>query len=273
MPLFVTSLRLAALALQRNVLRTSLTMLGIVIGVGAVVTMVALGNGAQRTVEQDVRSAGTNLVHVRAGNYTRGGEDSNIPSGLGSATTLVVADADAIRQGVNGVNRLAPAVRLRGWLAGGGRRFYGQILGTDVACPAIFGWSLSRGRFFTSEQVAARGAVAVLGAAVAERLFGTENPVGTSIAIRDRPFTVVGVSTATDEDQVETVFVPYPALQDVLAISYLHGITIEAAQAGDATRIAADVTALLRRRHASHIGAAVDTLRRGGVLGNQMPQM
>src|SRR5205807_4522207 len=87
MPLLLTSIRLAVRALRRNTLRTALTMLGMVIGVGAVVTMVALGNGAQRTVEQDVRSAGTNLVHVRAGNFTRGGEDSNIPSGLGSAAT------------------------------------------------------------------------------------------------------------------------------------------------------------------------------------------
>src|SRR5512142_3536878 len=89
--------RIALKALNRNKLRTVLTMLGMIIGVGAVVTMVALGNGAQRTVEQDVRSAGTNIIHVNAGNFTRGGEESNIATGLGSATTLVPADADAIR--------------------------------------------------------------------------------------------------------------------------------------------------------------------------------
>ena len=273
MPLLFTSIRLAARALARNTLRTLLTMLGMIIGVGAVVTMVALGNGAQRTVEKDVRSAGTNLVHVKAGNYTRGGEESNIASGLGAATTLVVADAEAIGRDVAGVKHAAPAVRLRGWIGGEGKRFYGQILGTDASFPLIYVWSFARGGFFDEGQVASRANVAVLGSTVQDRLFGDAiNPVGRSITIRDRSFAVVGVTSTTDEDQMETVFVPYPVLQDLLGISHLHGVTVEAAQAGDASRIAADVTALLRQRHAPHINAAMDTLRRGGVLGNQMPQ-
>src|SRR3977135_3363676 len=91
-----TSIRLAIRGLQRNTLRTILTMLGMIIGVAAVMTMVALGNGAQHSVEQDVRSAGTNLIHVNAGNFTRGGEESNIATGLGAATTLTGEDAAAI---------------------------------------------------------------------------------------------------------------------------------------------------------------------------------
>src|SRR5262252_1341509 len=110
-----TSVRLAIRALGRNTLRTILTMLGMIIGVAAVMTMVALGNGAQATVEQDVRSAGTNLIHVNAGNYTRGGEESKIATGLGAATTLTGADADAIARAITGVKSLAPGVRLRGW--------------------------------------------------------------------------------------------------------------------------------------------------------------
>src|SRR5689334_22731265 len=148
MPLLLTSLRLAARALRRNVLRTALTMLGMIIGVGAVVTMVALGNGAQRTVESDVRSAGTNLVHVRAGNYTRGGEDSNIPSGLGAATTLVVDDAEAIAREVAGVRRESPIVRLRGWAASDRARYYAQVVGAGAAFADIYGWAFSSGRFF-----------------------------------------------------------------------------------------------------------------------------
>src|SRR4030088_2878372 len=123
MPLLVTSVRLALRALTRNKLRRALTMLGMIIGVGAVVTMVALGNGAQQTVEKDVRSAGTNLIHVRAGNFTRGGEESNIATGLGSATTLVVADAEAIARDVPGVKHQSPGVKLRGWMAAEGKRF------------------------------------------------------------------------------------------------------------------------------------------------------
>src|ERR1700741_1477693 len=127
-----TSVRLAVRSLGRNKLRTLLTMLGMIIGVAAVMTMVALGNGAQQSVEQDVRSAGTNLVHVNAGNYTRGGEESRIATGLGAATTLSPADADAIRQSIAGIKSIAPGVRLRGWMASGAHRFYGQVIGTDV---------------------------------------------------------------------------------------------------------------------------------------------
>jgi len=275
MPLFVTSLRLAGRALGRNALRTGLTMLGMIIGVGAVVTMAALGNGAQRTVEQDVRSAGTNLIQVKAGNFTRGGEDSNIPTGLGAATTLVVADADAIAHDVTGVRHHAPLVKLRGWTSGGGRRFYAQILGTDVEFPLIYNWSFARGRFFSGADASGRANVAVLGSTVVEQLFGdATRAVGQTITVRDRTFTIAGVTRTADEDQMETVFVPYTTMQDVLGIQYLHGIAVEAEQSGDATRIAGDITTLLRQRHSSHIetaNAAVARLRQGGILGNQMP--
>jgi putative ABC transport system permease protein len=276
MPLLLTSIRLAARALGRNTLRTALTMLGIVIGVGAVVTMVALGNGAQQTVESDVRSAGTNLIHVRAGNYTRGGESSNIPSGLGAADTLSVDDAAAIAARVKGVTRQTPIVRLRGWTAAEGRKFYAQMLGTDSTYPLIYAMSFARGRYFDGGEVDGRAGVAVLGPVVRDRLFGEgTNPLGRAITIRDRSFTIAGVLRGGDENQVETVFLPYTSLQDVLGIRHLHGITIEAAQAGDASRVAADVTALLRERHRGHIetaGAATARLREGGILGNQMPQ-
>src|SRR5205814_5672084 len=107
MSLLVVSGRLAVRALNRNKLRTFLTMLGMIIGVAAVVTMVALGNGAQHSVEKDVRSAGTGLIQVKAGNYTRGGEESNIPTGLGSAMTLSVTDAEAIAREVSGIKAVA----------------------------------------------------------------------------------------------------------------------------------------------------------------------
>ena len=273
MPLLLTSIRLAARALRRNALRTILTMLGMIIGVGAVVTMVALGNGAQQSVETDVRSAGTNLIHVRAGNFTRGGEDSNIATGLGSATTLVTADADAIAKDVSGVKLESPEVRLRGWMSADSARFYGQMVGTNPAYPAMFGWSLMRGgKYFEDGDIAEHHAVAVIGMTVRDRLFGEgANPIGRTITIRDRPFTVVGVTRTTDEDQMETAFVPYTTLQDILGITYLHAITVEAAQAGDASQIAADVTTLLRQRHAPHINAAMASLRQSGVMGNQMP--
>jgi ABC-type antimicrobial peptide transport system permease subunit len=271
--MLLTGIRLAIRGLNRNKLRTILTMLGMIIGVAAVMTMVALGNGAQQSVEQDVRSAGTNLIHVNAGNYTRGGEESRIATGLGSATTLTPADADAIGQSVAGIKSYAAGVKLRGWIVSGSKRFYGQVLGTNVPFASMFGWRFDEGRFFTSADVAARRQVAVLGRTTRDQIFGAgAKAVGQTVTIYRQSFTVVGISDTADPDQIEMAFVPYTALQDALGISYLHTITIEAAQAGDASRIAGDVTTLLRSRHAGHINAAVEKLRQGGVTGNQMPQ-
>ena len=114
--MLVTSLRIALKALGRHKLRTALTMLGMMIGVAAVITMVALGTGAQETVSDDVQSAGTNLVTVKAGNYTRGGAELGIAQGLGASTTLTADDAHAIAE-IPGVRYYAPEVRLRGWVA------------------------------------------------------------------------------------------------------------------------------------------------------------
>src|ERR1700688_5080213 len=159
--MLLTSIRLAIRGLGRNKLRTILTMLGMIIGVAAVMTMVALGNGAQLSVEQDVRSAGTSLVHVNAGNYTRGGEESNVATGLGSATTLTPADAEALGGSVGGIKAYAAGVRLRGWIASGARRFYGQVLGTDHPFASMSGWRFDEGRFFTASDVAMRRPLAV----------------------------------------------------------------------------------------------------------------
>src|SRR4051812_16568718 len=186
-----TSIRLAIRGLGRNTLRTILTMLGMIIGVAAVMTMVALGEGAQQTVEQDVRSAGTNLIHVNAGNYTRGGEESRIATGLGAATTLTAADADAIAQQVPGVKSIAPGVKLRGWMASGGHRFYGQVLGTAVPFASMFGWRFPEGRWFTAAEVAARRPVAVLGRTARDQIFGAgAATVGKSVLIHGQSFTV-----------------------------------------------------------------------------------
>src|SRR5689334_3968273 len=169
--MLITSVRLALRALDRNRLRSILAMLATIIGVAAVMTMVALGRGAQDSVEQNVRTAGTSLVHVNAGNYTRGGEESRIATGLGSATTLVPEDAQAIGASVAGVKAIAPGVKLRGWIATGARRFYGQVFGTDVPFAAMNGWRFDEGHFFTAADVSSRKPVAVLGRTARDQLF------------------------------------------------------------------------------------------------------
>jgi putative ABC transport system permease protein len=260
------SFRIAVKALGRHKLRVGLTILGIMIGVAAVITMVALGTGAQENVSDEMQSAGTNLIQVRAGNFTRGGESVNIATGLGTATTLTAADAEAIGR-IEGVKYFAPGVRLRGWVTAGDQRQYTQILGTAPAFPAMYMWSTSRGKFLTRDDVSSSAAVAVLGPAIRDRLFGDENPVGREIQIHGRGFKIVGVSATTDEDQVEAVFVPYTTLQSLLGINYLHTITVSARQAGDATSIVEQIVPLLRERH----GLASNHAAGSGLGGNQMP--
>jgi putative ABC transport system permease protein len=265
------SLRIALRALGRHKLRTALTTLGMTIGVAAVITMVALGTGAQETVADDVRSAGTNLVRVDAGNFTRGGEESKIATGLGSASTLTPDDAIAIAA-MPGVKYASSVVRLRGFVANGSTREYLQILGTDAAYPQLYGWRAARGKFFQAADVSAAGAVAVLGSGARDRLFGAEvNPVGRDLQIRDVTARVVGVASGGDDDQMDMVFVPVTLLQRVLGIQHLHSVVVAAVQAGDATRVADEIKPLLRTRHHLDTDAAIARLRQGGLLANQAP--
>lgn len=266
----IASLRIAVKALQRHKLRAALTMLGIMIGVAAVITMVALGTGAKDTVSEDVQSAGTNLILVRSGNFTRGGESMKIASGLGSATTLTEGDAEAIRK-IDGVKYVAPGVRLRGWVTIGDQRDYTQILGTDVAYPLMYMWSFEHGKFFKSQDVASGAAVAVIGTALRDRLFGDANPVGQEIQIHNQPFRVVGVTASTDDDQVESAYIPYTTMQRLLGIQYMHVIAVSAKQSGEATTIAEQITPLLRKRHGLDSADARAKQMHTGLGGNQMP--
>ncbi len=266
------TLRLALRALGRHKLRTALTTLGMTIGVAAIIAIVALGSGAQETVSDDVRSAGTNLIRVDAGNYTRGGEDVKIASGLGSASTLNAGDAAAIAA-LPGVKRVSSVVRLRGWVAADkGAREYLQVLGTDASFPQLYGWRLARGKYFADRDAESAAAVAVVGTGARDRLFGDEtSPVGRELQIRDQPFRVVGVASGGDEDQMDAVYVPAPALQRLLGITNVHSIYVAAVAAGDATALAEAIKPLLRERHHLDTSAAVARLRQGGLLGNQMP--
>ncbi|MEW6322335.1 MAG: ABC transporter permease [Acidobacteriota bacterium] len=258
---------LALRALGRNVLRTSLTMLGVVIGVAAVIAMVALGTGARATVDRTLRSAGTNIIEVSAGNFIRGGESMNIQSGLGAATTLVREDADAIR-GLPGVQAVSAGARTRAWAVAPHRRVFGPVRGVEPSLSVIHGWRFVEGRAFTDRDVAAGAAVAVVGVAAAAELFGEGfDAVGQMVTILDRPFRVVGVVDSTTAEHDETVFVPVSTLQALLGQRYLQTVTVSVEQAGEATRLAGEITALLRERHARGRQAA----RTPGLGGNQLP--
>ena len=241
---------IALVGLARNLLRSALAMVGLIIGVAAVLTMVALGRGARETVTGEMTSAGTNLVFVRAGNYIRGGDAVNIPSGFGKATTLTEEDADAVAE-LPHVEYLTPEVDDRASISFSDRKTFSPVLGCGAALPFVYDLTVTEGRFFEPGEVPSGDSVAVLSQAVRDELFAaSDDPIGREILIGEGAAEVVGVvETAAAAAHTESVFVPYPNLQQALGIDYVHGITIASEQAGDTSAIAEDVRRLLRERH------------------------
>ena len=249
MSIFMT-LRIALKALSRNKMRTMLTMLGMIIGVGAVITMVALGKGAQSTIEAQVKAAGTNLVMVMAGNFTQGG----VRQGGGNATTLRVEDAEAIRR-LPGVQYVAAGVNSRAQLIAGNQNWSSQIQGTDVDLPLIRNWPVKYGSFFTPLDVSGAQKVAVLGQTVADNLYGPDaDPTGQIIRIKNQPFKVLGVmspkgTSGFGQDQDDVVYAPYTTVQKKLqGIQHIQNITISA-ESPETAGVSALVSDTLRQRH------------------------
>ena len=244
-------LRIAFKALNRNKMRTALTMLGMIIGVAAVITMVALGTGAQTSIEAQIQSAGTNMIMVNAGNFSQGG----VRMGQGNASTLVPEDAAAVAQ-LPGVQYTAPQSNTRGQVVAGNLNWNTQVQGTDVDMPLIRSWPTTDGAFFTSQDVNTASKVAVLGSVLRDQLFAPDvEPVGQIIRISHQPFTVVGVMASKGQqgmgqDQDDQVFVPYTTVMKKLrGITFIQQVTVSAASAGETTKVADSIAALLRVRH------------------------
>ena len=258
------TLRIALKALNRNKMRTTLTMLGMIIGVGAVITMVALGRGAQSTIEEQVKSAGTNMIMVNAGNWSQGG----VRMGQGAASTLVKEDAAALRD-LPGVQYVAAGANTRAQVIAGNQNWSTQIQGTDVDLPLIRNWPTKFGAFFTTQDVSSAAKVAVLGNVVAETLFGPDDdPTGEIIRVRNQPFKVVGVmadkgQSSMGQDQDDVVFVPYTTVQKkLLGIQHINNITISAASASRIQATADEIASTLRVRHKIQPGEADDFMVR-----------
>lgn len=264
------NLKLAIRSLNRNRMRTLLTMLGIIIGVAAVLTMVALGTGARASVQNEVSSAGTNIIYVRSGNYTRGGESVGILAGRGAATTLIPADGDAIQETIAGIANISPGNSVRTFMAANDTRTFGRIQGIAPSFADIYSWNVTPGTMFERSD----GLSAVIGSTLATQIFGADtSPVGQSVQIRDLDFRIVGVTDDQAEDHAEVLFVPWQTLQTSLGVQHLDSIIIAAERAGESSRIADEIKALLRQRHGliSEIPAATATptgyLARQGNVG------
>jgi len=256
--------RVAIKALGRNKFRTALTMLGMVIGVAAVITLVALGNGATKSIEAQIQSTGTNIVQVSAGNVSFGG----VRQGQGNASTLTPEDAEAIRQ-VPGVQYVAAGLNSRAQMIAGDQNWNTYAQGTDVDFPLIRSWDVEEGAFFTPTDVTSAEKVVVLGSAVRDELYGPDyNPTGEILRIGNRPFTVVGVmaskgQTSFGQDQDDVVFIPYTTvMKKIRGVTYVQQITVSAASADATEAVANRISSLLRARHQIQPGEADDFLVR-----------
>ena len=242
--------RIALKALSRNKLRTMLTMLGMIIGVGAVITMVALGNGAQSTIEAQIQAAGTNLITVISGNFSQGG----VRQGTGMNTNLTPADAAAIRD-LPTVDYVAAQISTRVQVIAGNQNWSTQLEGTDVDLPTIRSWPVRYGSWFTPVDVTSAAKVVVLGNTVAETLFGPDvDATGETVRVRNQPFRVVGVmmpkgALAFGGDQDDRMFTPYTTVQKkLMGVQHITNIQVSAA-GGTVEHTAQAISDLLRTRH------------------------
>jgi putative ABC transport system permease protein len=250
------TLRIAFKALGRNKMRTALTMLGMIIGVAAVIAVVALGTGAQQMIEDQVKTAGTNLVTVLAGSTNQGG----VRSGAGGTSRLTPEDVALLRQ-LPEVQYAAESVGSRQQLIYANQNWNTMVEGTNVDMPEIRSWSVKFGSFFTDDDVRSAAKVIVLGSNVSDQLFGEGiDPTDTQIRVRNQIFKIVGVMSskgagtggASMDDQV---FIPYTTvLKKLLGQTFIQRIYVSAASADDIDGTAAAITAALRNAHGTDAG-------------------
>ena len=255
------AVRMALAALRINKLRTALTMLGIVIGVGAVIAMVSVGAGAQERIAEQIRSMGSNLIVVFPGAQTSGG----IRWGLGSQQTLTEEDARAIALEVSAVDVAAPSVRGTAQTIFGNLNWSTVIQGVTPDYVEAREWGVATGRMLGSQDVDGAAKVAVLGDTVWHSLFGDSDPVGETIRIKKVPFTVIGVlepkgQSAFGQDQDDLILIPLStAKKKVLGISRSNPrsvgtISVRVRDAGLMAEAEEQIRTLLRQRHRLQIG-------------------
>ncbi len=250
------TIQIALSALRANRFRSFLTMLGIIIGVAAVIAMVAVGSGATASIEQEISSMGSNLLIVLSGTIT----NSGIRLGSGQAVTLTEDDAKAIAAECPSVLAAAPTVRGGAQVIYGNNNWATQVQGVTPDYMQVRDLSMGSGRAFTDQDVDSASKVALLGQTVADNLFGSSDPVGQIIRIKDVPFTVDGVlapkgQSPTGQDQDDVILLPIStAKKKVLGVNQANARSVQAmlVQARDSklmNNAQEEITALLRQRH------------------------
>jgi putative ABC transport system permease protein len=246
-----STINVAFRALRRNKLRSALTALGIIIGVGAVIAMVGIGSGAKAQVEAQIASLGENVIVISSGSTT----SSGIRTGWGGAGTLKIEDAEAIRREVPSVIAVSEEVPSTAQIAAGNQNWFTRVMGESPDYFDIRQWPLAEGAPFTAQDVRSANKVCVIGQTTATQVFGNDNPVGQILRIKNVPFIVSGVLTpkglsiqGTDQDDV--VVMPYTsAMKRVAGGTTLRNINVQVANATDLEPAQQQITSLLRQRH------------------------
>jgi len=246
-------IRVALRALLRNKMRATLTMLGIIIGVSAVIAMVSIGQGAQASVQAQIESIGTNLLFVSAGAQNVGG----VRSGTGDSgiNTLTVEDLEAIKREVPSVSMVTPAVNSRSQLVVGNMNWNTSVQGVSEQYPDIRKWTVQSGEFFADLDVRSAARVIVIGQTIADNLFPGTDPLGQTLRVMNLPFRVAGVMARKGQDQQgrdqdDIAFAPYTTVQKKILGSPRLQIAFVSAISQDATYTAQQqITDLLRQRH------------------------
>ena len=250
-------IKIAARALRVNLMRSFLTMLGIMIGIGAVIIMVAVGSGATKQISDQIATMGSNLIIILPGSTTSGG----VHAGMGSQPTLTFDDVKAIRAECPSVLRVAPEQRGSAQLVAGNMNWSSDITGTTPDFLQIREWKMASGREMTEADVDTAQKVCLLGQTVAENLFGDEDPTGKQVRIKGVPFQVIGLleakgRSAQGTDQDDKVFMPITTAQRKIIGNSFPGTVgptlVQAVSETKITQAVEEITALLDQRH--HMG-------------------
>lgn len=248
---FRATIVMALRALRRNKLRTVLTMLGIIIGVAAVIAMVAIGNGATSQVEGQIAALGQNVVLVFSGSFTSGG----VRAGWGNAGTLKIEDADAIMREIPDAVAVSPEVRTNNQVGAENQNWFTNVLGESPDYFSIRNWEFSEGTSFTDRDVRAATKVAVIGQTIVKQLFGDDDPLGQILRVKGVPFQIVGVLAAKGmsvmgQDQDDVVIMPYTScMKRIMGVTNLRTINVQASSPDTIIQVQNQITDLLRQRH------------------------
>ena len=261
---FMNTFRLALRAMARNKMRSALTMLGIIIGVGAVIAVVSIGQGANYKVQQGIAAMGTNAVFIVAGSNRAGG----VRQGSGGVKTLTVEDMNAILREIPIIQQAAPSLQNRQQVVYGNQNWNTQVTGTTPNYFDIRSWPVQSGSVFSDEEVDLAANVCVIGTTVEKILFVDEDPIGKTIRIGNLPFRVDGVlaskgQSSVGQDQDDVIFAPYTTVQrKIQGITWLQTINASAVSQQASLAAVAPITSLLRERHRLRTGTDDDFLIR-----------